>query len=133
MLHAAKTVALLQRLKSLGVQISIDDFGTGYSSLAYLKRFPINTVKIDQTFVRDITTDPDDAAITLAIISLAHSLKLKVVAEGVETREQLDFLRAHGCDQAQGFLLARPMPADAVTALFGASRSWAGGIESASD
>jgi diguanylate cyclase (GGDEF)-like protein/PAS domain S-box-containing protein len=131
MLHAAKTVALLQRLKSLGVQISIDDFGTGYSSLAYLKRFPINTVKIDQTFVRDITTDPDDAAITLAIISLAHSLKLKVVAEGVETREQLDFLRAHGCDQAQGFLLARPMPADAVTALFGASRSWPGGIESA--
>ena len=131
MLHAAKTVALLQRLKSLGVQISIDDFGTGYSSLAYLKRFPINTVKIDQTFVRDITTDPDDAAITLAIISLAHSLKLKVVAEGVETREQLDFLRAHGCDQAQGYLLARPMPADAVTALFGTSRSWPGGIEGA--
>jgi EAL domain-containing protein (putative c-di-GMP-specific phosphodiesterase class I) len=131
MLHAAKTVALLQRLKSLGVQISIDDFGTGYSSLAYLKRFPINTVKIDQTFVRDITTDPDDAAITLAIISLAHSLKLKVVAEGVETREQLDFLRAHGCDQAQGYLLARPMSAEAVTALFGASRSWLGGIESA--
>jgi diguanylate cyclase (GGDEF)-like protein/PAS domain S-box-containing protein len=133
MLHAAKTVALLQRLKSLGVQISIDDFGTGYSSLAYLKRFPINTVKIDQTFVRDITTDPDDAAITLAIISLAHSLKLKVVAEGVETREQLDFLRTHGCDQAQGFLLARPMAADAVTALFAASRSWSGGIDSAND
>jgi EAL domain-containing protein (putative c-di-GMP-specific phosphodiesterase class I) len=132
MLHAAKTVALLQRLKTLGVQISIDDFGTGYSSLAYLKRFPINTVKIDQTFVRDITTDPDDAAITLAIISLAHSLKLKVVAEGVETREQLDFLRAHGCDQAQGYLLARPMSAEAVTALFGESRSWLGGVESAS-
>jgi len=131
MLHAAKTVALLQRLKGLGIQISIDDFGTGYSSLAYLKRFPINTVKIDQTFVRDITTDPDDAAITVAIISLAHSLKLKVVAEGVETREQLDFLRAHGCDQAQGYLLARPMPADAVSALLGVSRSWLGGVDAA--
>ena len=132
MLHAAKTVALLQRLKSLGIQISIDDFGTGYSSLAYLKRFPINTVKIDQTFVRDITIDPDDAAITVAIISLAHSLKLKVVAEGVETREQLDFLRAHGCDQAQGYLLARPMSADAVSALFGGSQCWLGSVDSGS-
>jgi EAL domain-containing protein (putative c-di-GMP-specific phosphodiesterase class I) len=131
MLHAAKTVALLQRLKGLGIQISIDDFGTGYSSLAYLKRFPINTIKIDQTFVRDITTDPDDAAITVAIISLAHSLKLKVVAEGVETREQLEFLRARGCDQAQGYLLARPMPADAITTLLGASVSWIGGVDAA--
>ncbi|HTD28090.1 MAG TPA: EAL domain-containing protein, partial [Xanthomonadaceae bacterium] len=131
MLHAAKTVALLQRLKGLGVQISIDDFGTGYSSLAYLKRFPINTVKIDQTFVRDITTDPDDAAITVAIISLAHSLKLKVVAEGVETRAQLEFLRANGCDQAQGYLLARPMSAEAITTLLGASRFWAGGVAAA--
>ena len=128
MLHAARTVGMLQRLKALGIRISIDDFGTGYSSLAYLKRFPIHTVKIDQTFVRDISTDPEDAAIAVAIISLAHSLKLKVVAEGVETREQLDFLRAHDCDQAQGYLLARPMPAEAVSALLGASRCWLGDV-----
>jgi len=118
MLHAAKTVGLLQRLKSLGIQISVDDFGTGYSSLAYLKRFPINTVKIDQTFIRDITANPDDAAIAVAIINLAHSLKLKVVAEGVETREQLDFLCAKDCDEAQGYYIARPMAADAVAELF---------------
>ena len=121
MQHASQTVGLLQRLKALGISISIDDFGTGYSSLAYLRRFPVDTIKIDQSFIRDITVDAEDAAITVAIISLAHSLKLKVVAEGVETREQLDFLRAQNCDQAQGYYLARPMPADQIASLFRAN------------
>jgi EAL domain-containing protein (putative c-di-GMP-specific phosphodiesterase class I) len=126
MSHAARTLGQLQGLRSRGVQISIDDFGTGYSSLAYLKRFTVNSIKIDQAFVRDITTDVEDAAIILAIISLAHSLKLGVVAEGVETREQMEFLRAHGCDKAQGYLMARPMPADGIAALFAKSRCWEG-------
>ncbi|WP_240778426.1 EAL domain-containing protein [Shewanella polaris] len=103
------SVAVLAKLKALGLTIAIDDFGTGYSSLSYLKRFPIDTLKIDREFVRDITEDPDDAAITSAIITLAHSLELNVVAEGVETQEQLDFLREGGCDQVQGFLLSKPL------------------------
>jgi diguanylate cyclase (GGDEF)-like protein/PAS domain S-box-containing protein len=105
---AART---LQRLKELGVTVSVDDFGTGYSSLAYLKRFPIDALKIDQAFVRDITVNQDDAVITLAIIGLAHSLGLKVVAEGVETREQADMLARHGCDEIQGYFLAAPADA----------------------
>jgi EAL domain-containing protein (putative c-di-GMP-specific phosphodiesterase class I) len=117
MSNAELNVRLLQRLKAQGARISIDDFGTGYSSLAYLKRFPIDAIKIDRDFVRDIATNPDDAAIVIAIIAVAHSLKLKVVAEGVETAEQLAFLGAHGCDEAQGFYIANPMPAAAMAEL----------------
>jgi diguanylate cyclase (GGDEF)-like protein len=102
---AART---LRGLKDSGVKISVDDFGTGYSSLAYLKRFPIDALKIDYSFVRDITTDPEDAMITLAIIGLAHNLKLKVVAEGVETQEQLELLAANGCDEIQGYRFSVP-------------------------
>ena len=102
---AART---LRGLKDSGVKISVDDFGTGYSSLAYLKRFPIDALKIDHSFVRDITTDPEDAMITLAIIGLAHNLKLKVVAEGVETQEQLELLAANGCDEIQGYRFSVP-------------------------
>ena len=102
---------VLRELKALGVRIAIDDFGTGYSSLAYLQRFPIGTLKIDISFIRDVTTNPDVAAITVAIINMARSLKMKVIAEGVETQPQLEFLRRHACDEMQGYYCSRPLPA----------------------
>jgi len=113
MANAEQSVRTLTELKAIGVTLAIDDFGTGYSSLSYLKRLPIDTLKIDQTFVGDITTDPDDAAITATIITMAHSLDLNVVAEGVETAEQLQYLRNQGCDEIQGHWFARPLEADA--------------------
>jgi diguanylate cyclase (GGDEF)-like protein/PAS domain S-box-containing protein len=113
--NAEATIHTLQQLKKLGVKISIDDFGTGYSSLSYLKRLPIDTLKIDQSFVRDIPTDGDDAAIAILIIAMAHSLNLSVVAEGVETREQMAFLQSKSCDFMQGYLVSRPLPAGEIT------------------
>ena len=101
----------LQKIKELGISLSLDDFGTGYSSLSYLKRFPIDTLKIDQAFVRDVKVDHEDAALVKAIISMAHGLGMDVIAEGVEVQEQLEFLGANACDSIQGFLFSRPLPA----------------------
>ncbi|NHZ95810.1 EAL domain-containing protein [Massilia sp. CCM 8734] len=116
MANTERTADILCRLKQHGVQISIDDFGTGYSSLAYLRRFPIDKLKIDIAFIREVTNNPDDAAIVLAIISMASSLKLEVIAEGVETAAQLNYLRRHRCDQIQGYYVSRPLPTEQVSA-----------------
>ncbi|MHB1672294.1 MAG: EAL domain-containing protein, partial [Acidiferrobacter sp.] len=110
-----KTIVTLKTLHKMGLRLAIDDFGTGYSSLSYLKRFPINTLKIDQSFVRDITHDSDDAALAAVIITLGHSLGLTVMAEGVETKEQLAFLRNAQCDEMQGYYYSRPLSAEAMT------------------
>jgi EAL domain-containing protein (putative c-di-GMP-specific phosphodiesterase class I) len=115
-------IAVLGQLKSIGVQIAIDDFGTGYSSLAYLKRFPIDTLKVDRSFIRDIPADSGDMKITRAIIAMAHGLRLKVVAEGVETAEQFQFLRSLSCDAVQGYFLYRPLREDEVADAFRLNR-----------
>ncbi len=108
-----KSLVTLNRLKEQGVKISIDDFGTGYSSLNYLKRFPVDTLKIDRSFVSDVVTDQDDAAIVKAVISLAHILNLRAVAEGGEVEEQRRFLLENGCDEVQGYHFGRPLSCDA--------------------
>jgi diguanylate cyclase (GGDEF)-like protein len=117
------TRLMLEQLKALGIRISVDDFGTGYSSLSYLKQFQVDTLKIDRAFVRDIESSPDGRTIAKAIITLAHSLKLNVVAEGVETEEQLRFLQEHGCDGMQGFLLSRPLSAQELDGLLAPDQS----------
>lgn len=123
MVNAEHTIEVLSSLKQMGIKVAIDDFGTGYSSLAYLKRFPIDKLKIDIAFVRDIITNPDDAAIAQAIISMAHSLHMLVIAEGVETRAQMAYLRRHRCDEIQGFHFSRSLTADALGDLVRANRS----------
>jgi EAL domain-containing protein (putative c-di-GMP-specific phosphodiesterase class I) len=110
MQDAEKSIETLRQLSDLGVRISVDDFGTGYSSLSYLRRLPLDRLKIDRTFIREVATSRDDAAIVRAIVSLAHHLHLKVIAEGVETPDQLAFLRELGCDQYQGFHHSAPVP-----------------------
>jgi diguanylate cyclase (GGDEF)-like protein/PAS domain S-box-containing protein len=118
MAHGEPTDNALRKLKDIGISISIDDFGTGYSNLAYLKRFQVDALKIDIAFIRDVATNADAATIAVAIINMAHSLRLKVIAEGVETLEQLEFLRQHGCDEVQGYYLSKPLPAVELTARF---------------
>jgi diguanylate cyclase len=111
MQHAEFSVPVLQKLKAMGVRLAIDDFGTGYSSLSYLRQFPIDTLKVDQSFIHEINADTDEATIISAVINMGCRLKHRVIAEGVETAEQLAFLRAHGCDEGQGYYFGRPMPA----------------------
>jgi EAL domain-containing protein (putative c-di-GMP-specific phosphodiesterase class I) len=110
MKHAEAAASLLEALRARGVQLAVDDFGTGYSSLSYLRKFRIDALKIDQSFVRQITTIPDETTIVAAVISMGRSLKLRVVAEGVETQAQMQFLRAHECDEAQGYYFSPPVP-----------------------
>jgi EAL domain-containing protein (putative c-di-GMP-specific phosphodiesterase class I) len=120
--HVDDTIETLLALRKLGVHLSIDDFGTGYSSMAYLKRFTIDKLKIDQSFVRDLAIDSDDAAIVTATIAMAHALKLTVIAEGVETEQQLQFLKDNGCEQMQGYYFSRPVPAGEATELLRSRR-----------
>jgi EAL domain-containing protein (putative c-di-GMP-specific phosphodiesterase class I) len=117
MRRADSTELILKTLKESGVQLAVDDFGTGYSSLSYLRSFPIDAIKIDQSFIRQISIAPDDTSIVTAMINMGHSLKLRVIAEGVETQEELDFLREHRCDEVQGYLFSRPVPAERFAAL----------------
>jgi len=107
----------LDSLRGMGVRLSLDDFGTGYSSLGYLKQLPFHTLKIDQSFVRKIPGQPGDTQIVTTILALAKGLELEVVAEGIETQAQYDFLREHGCEFGQGYLMSRPQPADALAAM----------------
>ena len=128
--HISDTIEVLQALRKLGVHVSIDDFGTGYSSMAFLKRFTIDKLKIDRSFVSDLATNSDDAAIVTATIAMAHSLNLTVIAEGVETEEQLQFLKDNGCEQIQGHYFSRALPAREITELLHSGRRLA---DSASD
>jgi EAL domain-containing protein (putative c-di-GMP-specific phosphodiesterase class I) len=114
----------LGRLKTLGVKLVVDDFGTGYSSLSYLRRFPVDLLKVDRSFVDGLGSDPGDSAIVTAIVTLAHTLGLQAVAEGVESEEQLSELRRLGCDTAQGFYFARPVPGHDVGELLQQGRRW---------
>ena len=112
-----QSVRIMAELQAMGIRLDIDDFGVGYSSLAYLKRFPVYGLKIDRSFIQDIPADQNDSAITLAIIAMGHSMGLRVIAEGVETVEQLEALRGFGCDEFQGYYFSRPIPVDAFLRL----------------
>jgi EAL domain-containing protein (putative c-di-GMP-specific phosphodiesterase class I) len=120
--HAERNIRTLHELKEQGLTLSIDDFGTGYSSLSYLKRFPLDELKIDRSFVSHVDSDPDNAAIVIAIIAMAHCLGLSVVAEGVETPAQQAFLKSKSCDELQGFLFSKPMPAEMFGKLLASSQ-----------
>jgi EAL domain-containing protein (putative c-di-GMP-specific phosphodiesterase class I) len=124
MQNPEKTVTTLQKLKKMGIYLSIDDFGTGYSSLGNLRKFPLDTLKIDRSFVMNIITDSDDAAITTAIIAMAHNLKLGVIAEGVVSEDQQSFLLDQGCDAVQGYLFSRPVPAEEFIKLVGDKKNY---------
>jgi len=114
MANPEEAIKTLKQISDTGIELAVDDFGTGYSSLAYLKRLPINKLKIDQAFVRNLPDDEEDSAIAKAVIALGQSLNLKVIAEGVETKEQRDFLVGNGCENVQGYYYSKPVPADKI-------------------
>jgi len=114
MTNPEDAIKILRELSDLGIELAIDDFGTGYSSLSYLKKLPINKLKVDQSFVQDLPHDEEDAGITKAVIALANSLNLKVIAEGVETKEQKEFLIQNSCNHIQGYFYSKPVPADEI-------------------
>jgi len=116
MSNPEESIKVLNQIKDIGVELAVDDFGTGYSSLAYLKRLPIDKLKIDRAFIKDLPDDDEDAAITKAVIALAKSLNLKLIAEGVETQEQRDFIVENGCHNIQGYFYSKPIPADEMRA-----------------
>ncbi|MDH5205782.1 MAG: EAL domain-containing protein, partial [Hylemonella sp.] len=124
-------IAKIKQIKKLGVRFALDDFGTGYSSLQYLKQLPIDQIKIDQSFIRDIETDINNAAIVKTIIAMSHAMGLEVIAEGVETQAQLDFLELNGCLHYQGYLFARPMPLSQLEALLQPGSSLAASLANA--
>ncbi len=115
--NVQRAMQVLQQLRELGIAIALDDFGTGYCSLTYLKNFPITTIKIDRSFIQDVTDNLNSAAITQAIIALAHSLHLEVLADGVETEKQMAYLKTHACEKAQGYFISRPLPANRLVQL----------------
>jgi EAL domain-containing protein (putative c-di-GMP-specific phosphodiesterase class I) len=117
------TAIVLETLKDMGVRLALDDFGTGYSSLSYMRRFPIDTLKIDQSFVRNLATDADDASVVSAVINMGSSLHMRVVAEGIETREQLAMLREQHCPEGQGYFFSHPVIADRIAPLFKRERN----------
>ena len=119
--HDEQALASLRRLRDRGVGVAFDDFGTGYASLSLLKRYPLSRIKIDRSFVQGILDSPQDAAVILAVLGMAKSFALETIAEGVETPEQLDALKAAGCEQGQGYLFARPLPSAEFAAIFGLS------------
>jgi EAL domain-containing protein (putative c-di-GMP-specific phosphodiesterase class I) len=121
--NADVTVSVLQELKAMGLTLAIDDFGTGYSSFSYLRQFRVSKLKIDRSFVRDVAVNPDDAAIASGIIGMAKSLNLKVIAEGVENEAQMSFLRAHQCDEIQGYYFSKPLTVDKVAEKLSSNRS----------
>jgi len=126
MLDAESSIQAIRKLGEMGLRLTIDDFGTGYSSLSYLKRFPIHKLKIDQNFIRDIANDPNDASIVQTIVAMAHSLNMLVNAEGVETAEQLAYLRHAGCDEIQGYYFSKPLPAEEFIKLLGSGKKLEG-------
>ena len=123
MKQAELTASILSTLRESGVRVAVDDFGTGYSSLSYLRKFPLDVLKIDQSFIRQLSTTPDETAIVSAIINIGRSLNLRLIAEGIETSEQLAFLQASQCDEGQGYLFGRPMPSCEFVKLFDARSS----------
>jgi EAL domain-containing protein (putative c-di-GMP-specific phosphodiesterase class I) len=133
MQNEKEVLTAMKELKAIGVRLSIDDFGSGYCSLSYLKRFPLDSIKIDRSVIKDIIASSDNKGFITAVVAMAHALELRVVAVGVETEDQLEFLREKGCDEVQGYLLSPPMPSDSITEVMRSESIWSARVTSADD